>query len=227
MTQISKEAKTVFAAILKMLKENGDEETNIKINNNKPNSGLMPLCVELVGTGIESAWGTGKLYSFTHYYEQNGDSMKDPEIVYFVVDNRGEGEEGVMDLLGVWPQMFEQSGIFQTYQELITIEDNKLKTFSPRKQRDAAQFTAQWMKNLKWQQNIIPIKQSQKILAPSSAEKSADSSTPETTSTEETISGMHAKFDKLKEAAKELGYNSIAEVIKAGKEEELFKTVKK
>ena len=43
-----------------------------------PSSGLMRLCVELVGRGPN-----GKpLVSVAHYYEQNGDLVADPEMTF-------------------------------------------------------------------------------------------------------------------------------------------------
>lgn len=202
LTQVSKEAKTIIAAILATLKENGD--TSIKIDNNAENSGIMPLHVELIGTGIESYCGIGNLYSFAHYYEQNGDLMKDPEIVYYVVDNRGE-DVGNMDMLGVFPQMWQQDGVIGGYRELITIENNKLKSFIPKLQKETAQFTGQWMRNIKWQQNIVPVKETRSQAARPSTIKD--------------------KYVKLLEAAKQLGFTSINDAIQAGKEQELFRIV--
>lgn len=155
MTQVSKTAKTIMAAILARLQESGGN--SIRIDVNGKDSGIMPLSVELVQTNVKSGYGIGNLYSFAHYYEQNGDLMRDPEIVYLVIDHRG-GDAGDMDRLVIFPQMWQQDGIIGGYRELITIDsENRVGMYRPIPQRDAAQFTTLWMKNIKWQQNIKPI----------------------------------------------------------------------
>lgn len=50
------------------------------------NPPYMRLVVEYVGL-----WKEGHLISFAHYYEQNGDLMRDPEIVFLIVEGTGAG----------------------------------------------------------------------------------------------------------------------------------------
>ena len=154
--KLNKASAAIFSAILKQYSDAGTDL--LKINVNGDDSAIMPLSVEKVSNtrSINTPWGMGSLYSFAHYYEQNGDLMRDPEIVFLVVDNR-ETDEGDMDLIGIFPQMFQQDNI-ASYRELIKIEDNSVKTFDTRWQPDVTIFANEWMKNLKWQQNIQPVK---------------------------------------------------------------------
>ena len=72
--------------------------------------------------------------------------------------NARGGDAGDMDRLVIFPQMWQQDGIIGGYRELITIDsENRVGMYRPIPQRDAAQFTTLWMKNIKWQQNIKPI----------------------------------------------------------------------
>jgi len=58
------------------------EKDHCKIDNA---SGLfMALSVEAIGDADTIPYGYGRLYSFAHYFKQNGDLMADPEVCFFV-----------------------------------------------------------------------------------------------------------------------------------------------
>ena len=46
-----------------------------------PGGAFMPLCIEFLWEKRGSGW---KIFSLTHYGEQNGDLMKDPDVTFFV-----------------------------------------------------------------------------------------------------------------------------------------------
>jgi len=107
------------------------------------NSTYMPVHVEVIGK-VEGLSGLGRLISVAHYFEQNGDMMKDPEMVFI------ESE----DLHGnttYYPMSYELSSM-GIYWVSITIEDGKLKSYRPAMQRDSAVFANQWMQNIEMQQ---------------------------------------------------------------------------
>lgn len=152
MKQANKEAKKVIAAIIDQMTSD-----NLKIDVNGKDSGIMPLVVEKVGFDVTTPYGMANIFSFAHYYEQEGDLMRDPEICFLIVDNREQYKAAGLDELdgfGVWPQSFQQDGVFGRYQELVTIEDGKATRYMKSAQSDVAVFTGQWMQNIKWQQNI-------------------------------------------------------------------------
>jgi hypothetical protein len=53
------------------------------------NEPFMPLCVEFIGNYGPSGTGN-ECVSFCHYGEQNGDAMRDPEVIFEIVPKDGE-----------------------------------------------------------------------------------------------------------------------------------------
>lgn len=150
-SQIGMQAKALFAALLNELGNNN----YVKIDNSNDN--FMPLTVERVGANITGPLGNGYLISLAHHFKQMGDLMRDPEVVFLVVDNRKQ--PGELEMLGVYPQELTQDNM-GIYKLLITIDDtNTVKNFAPKIQQDVAQFCSMWFKNIRFQQGIKPVKQ--------------------------------------------------------------------
>src|SRR5258708_2338556 len=84
-----------------------------------PSSGFMRLCIEYVGTGPRGM----SLVSVAHYFEQNGDLMADPDLVFEVNPN----EDGPLSWkAGEWsPVSFTQHST-GTYQEAVLVRDGKV-----------------------------------------------------------------------------------------------------
>ena len=112
------------------------ENSHTRIDNNKPDSGIMPVVVEWVGDCT-----LGDVFSVAHYYEQNGDLMADPEMTFLrAADRRYYPLSYKIDSLGV-------------YREGVVWEDGEPKYINKREQREEAIFAGQWMtENIKWQQ---------------------------------------------------------------------------
>ena len=93
----------------------------------------MALCVECIGPGF---------YSLAHYGLQNGDPMRDPDVIVW----RGPDEN-------FYPVAFrnDYQGIDREYVEF---EGGKPVRIAPRAQADLASFCGTWMQNLKRQQEI-------------------------------------------------------------------------
>lgn len=92
--------------------------------------GFMPLVIERIALNEVSV---------CHYYKQNGDMMRDPEVVFFTGYER-------------WvPITFEQSpGMYQV--AATTTDDNKtIEKVAPHQQADLARFCRMWALNLKRQ----------------------------------------------------------------------------
>jgi len=139
---ISKQAERVFRSAIAKIPAN---EGHITIG--EQGQAYMPLRVECVGTikhgtpGNEIAY---KLYSFAHYYEQNGDWMSDPEMIFEDI-----GEHGMIpvssrqDSLGVYNEVYafdEKTGC---------VSGIRLKL-----RQDLVKFANMWAKNLKEQQDL-------------------------------------------------------------------------
>jgi len=95
--------------------------------------GFMPLAVEAIGPGPRQL----PMVSVAHYYEQNGDLMKDPEMV-FEVDTAGTFH----------PVSFQEDnlGIFH---EAVFTNDTGQVMVRPRPVNGLVAFARQWDKNLK------------------------------------------------------------------------------
>lgn len=134
-------ATIVFATLIDSLDSNG-----YRTINNQP---FMPLTIERIGSGIQSPWGTVTLYSFCHYYEQNGDLMQDPELCFFVADNR-KGFKSDWAALKVGPYLYRVAGL-GIDQESVRMEDQRLTVFHRRLQKDHTVFANVWMTNIREQ----------------------------------------------------------------------------
>ena len=101
-------------------------------------SSFMAVTIELVGQNE-----LGKLFSVAHYAEQNGDLMRDPEVVFIL----GADEE-------FYPVMVQQDFIGK-YQDVLEYDETgKIKGWYPRLQADLAAFANFWLKNIKYQQSL-------------------------------------------------------------------------
>jgi len=107
-------------------------KTHKKIDNSKS---FIPLSVEKLST-----YDVGTMYSFAHYFNQNGDMCQDPEMC-FIKTKLGK----------VYPCMFQQA-IPPIYQESIFFDNGwKCKT---KMQKDHTQFANMWLINIKEQQGL-------------------------------------------------------------------------
>ena len=96
--------------------------------------GFMPLSIERIGQNR---------FSICHYYEQNGDLMRDPEITFDVLSH---GDVNMIDVL-----TFQNDGI-GLYQEVYTYDDDGKKVGVRLKlKKDLNKFFGDWLKNLKMQ----------------------------------------------------------------------------
>jgi hypothetical protein len=140
MKKINQQATKVFSQILEKL----GTRSHIKLES----SGFMPLTVELLNRYITTAVGEGTLYSLCHYYELNGDLMRDPEMCFLVVDCRKEPTD--YKNLHICPQMFQQDNRGM-YEESMEIENNTVKAFWPGYQHQHCIFANFWLQNIQQQ----------------------------------------------------------------------------
>ena len=100
------------------------------------NDPYMPLVVE----NLEYTDRKGRpIYSLTHYGEQNGDAMRDPDMTFAVDYEHGE----------VIPMTY-QNDYMGVYQEVYTLEGGRLMQRTGLL-RDLDAFLWQWLKNIKAQ----------------------------------------------------------------------------
>jgi len=97
-------------------------------------AGIMPVCVERL---------SATTYSVAHYFEQNGDLVPDPDVVFW------KSPTG-----GYYPMSIQHGGL-GVYQQAMQLDHlEKPASFRPRAQRDIATFVTTWMRNITIQQNL-------------------------------------------------------------------------
>lgn len=127
MRSVNQKAKAVMDRLAELAEANGG---HVKIDDG---AGFMPVSVEWIGCNC---------LSVAHYGEQNGDLMRDPDMVFW----RGADSKW-------YPASFrnDYAGIFQ---ESLILEGGQPSKVSPRMQRDQAVFAGQWMENIRQQQGL-------------------------------------------------------------------------
>jgi hypothetical protein len=130
MKHLNERATAIFRKLTEGLKKVGDHQ---QWNND---SSFMAACIELIGRT-----GLGPLISIAHYYQQNGDMMRDPDVVFVI----GADQH-------VYPISYRQDGM-GIYQEAAIIEDGKWRV-RPKMQADICSFCNQWMENINEQQQL-------------------------------------------------------------------------
>ena len=133
MKAINQQAKKVMDT----LTEGMDHETNDhkQIDNSK--GAFMQVHVELIGK-----CNLGPIYSITHYYKQNGDLMRDPDMGFI---KGGDGE--------YYPISFWQDAPLKR-EETIIWEDGEVVCYYGKRQAALVTFANTWMKNIKEQQGL-------------------------------------------------------------------------
>jgi len=86
---------------------------------------------------------TERHYSIAHYYEQNSDLMKDPEMTFF------KSEDGK-----VYPCTFQQDNLAIYRIGLDITEEGDIEHENAREQADEAAFANGWMRNIAEQQEL-------------------------------------------------------------------------
>lgn len=96
--------------------------------------GFMKLVIERIGLGPRNL----PMVSVAHYYTQNGDAMRDPEMVFEV------------DGANFWPVCFVQDNL-GLYQEAVFKNDEGATMVRPRLIKQLQSFARNWNKNLREQ----------------------------------------------------------------------------
>jgi hypothetical protein len=129
--RLNRRAAGVFNKLIEGLSKVGDHK---KIDDS--GGAFMPVCVEVVDeTKI------GLIVSVAHYYEQNGDLMRDPECTFLVFGD------------GIFPLSFRQDNLGIDRLTAAVQEDGHIVLY-PRPQRDITRFCNQWMCNISEQQEL-------------------------------------------------------------------------
>ncbi len=123
---INKKNKEIFEILISKMKDN-----YLKLDNS--DGIFMPVVLEKIGN---------KFYSLAHYYEQNGDLMADPEVVFYQ-DSNNE----------YYPCSFRTDGLGLD-REYIVFENGKPSKIYKNGQLDNSYFCDDWLNNIKHQQEL-------------------------------------------------------------------------
>jgi hypothetical protein len=132
MKELNKRAKDVLFKLMQTAKTNGG---HTKIDNAPGH--YMAACVEIIGdaAGYE-------LVSVAHYGEQNGDLMRDPDIVIMANEQTA------------WPISYRNDYVCVFHEAADFDEAGRLKSYRPRMQRDITACANMLLRNIADQQGI-------------------------------------------------------------------------
>ena len=117
--------------VRKIIEQHGGIEALKKDYIRIENKPYMRLVIEWVGKGPNGF----DLVSVAHYYEQNGDLMRDPEMVFLVTSQ------------GWNPYSFQQDNL-GIYQTTMDVENARVTHIYLKVMKDLRQFAALWDRNL-------------------------------------------------------------------------------
>ena len=144
MRAVCKTSAAIFEAAINRI-PTGETSVTLDAGNQANGGAIMALHVENIGD-----CQYGPLYSFAHYYEQNGDMMRDPDVVMIACMNRATGA------LILYPISYRQDGLGIDREDVVFNPDGNGYTIRKRSQADLATFCGQWGRNLKQQQRLEP-----------------------------------------------------------------------
>ena len=130
MYRLDKDAAAIMDRLVASMKDG-----YLKLDNNEA---FMPLVVEHIGANPY-----GSLISIAHYGEQNGDLMRDPDVVLLHAKDNG----------AYYPVSYRNDYV-PIFREAVrfTGPDQAVVRSRPRMQRDLAHFVNKWMKTIQEQQ---------------------------------------------------------------------------
>jgi hypothetical protein len=132
--------------VQKIIKESGCEGCEffaLKLEN----APYMPLNIEGIGRSADGRL----LVSVAHYGYQNGDAMRDPDIVFLLAEETPGFKDG-------WFPISIQNDYIASYREAIRWDEDGKMLQNPREMRDIKRFANIWDKNIKNQGFLEVIK---------------------------------------------------------------------
>ena len=133
MKAINKKAKKVMDMLTEHI---GEGNGHKKIDNTK--GAFMTVHVEYI-----TRCSLGPIYSIAHYYEQNGDLMRDPDIQFI------KGGDGEYYPISFW----QDSPLIRD--EAAAWKGGIVVGYNEKRQAELVTFANTWMKNIKEQQGLV------------------------------------------------------------------------
>ncbi len=107
--------------------------------------GYMPLSFELIGK-LQTTFGAADAYSLCHYFTQNGDLMRDPEMCFLVMPTN------IVNHLPnqIFPYSYQLDAL-GVYEESIEFEPGGAMLINPILQEQHTDFADGWLNNIQAQ----------------------------------------------------------------------------
>ena len=137
MQSLNKTTTAIFQQLITLM--NG--KRHLKLDNSQ--GSFMPLIIEYLYSTVMADFSVD-VYSLSHYYEQNGDLIPDPDM-QFATRTSLNGE------LQIFPMTFQNALKYD--EALFQNADNKWQYYKGL-QKDLATFANMWLKNIKFQQSL-------------------------------------------------------------------------
>ncbi len=126
---LNQEATAIFLTLTLELGNPATDDNSHRIFDSK--SGFMPVHIERIGK-----WD----YSIAHYGKQNGDLMRDPEVVFHVDHGK------------IYPIYWRND--YVGLEQFSAVLKNDIWEVKPKMQADHKNFANTWLKNIKEQQGL-------------------------------------------------------------------------
>lgn len=133
MKSLNQQATRIFMRLIEGLTSPGNGK---KVDNT--NGAFMPVHMELIHQN-----GHGQHYSIAHYYEQQGDLMRDPEMIFLLSASDNQ----------IYPLSLQQDGLPPVQIAAEAPDDENIR-FNHKLQVDITNFANIWMKNICEQQGL-------------------------------------------------------------------------
>jgi|ETNmetMinimDraft_26_1059896.scaffolds.fasta_scaffold61403_2 hypothetical protein len=135
MKKINQISASIFNKLVALMGEND----HLKIDNS--DGCFMPIVIEKLGSPSNIGGQPVQVFSLTHYFKQNGDSVPDPDMTF---------AQSLYDNNCIWALTYQDQ---LRYDEAVFIKDGHW-VENKKLQNDLSVFSGQWLKNIKDQQEL-------------------------------------------------------------------------
>ncbi|RPI55964.1 MAG: hypothetical protein EHM49_01275 [Deltaproteobacteria bacterium] len=154
MVALTGRAHKVMELLVKGLEWDVDDSSKMHKKIDNSNGTFMAVHVEFINKHNNGI--VGDVFSVAHHYEQNGDTMRDPDVEFLRNSDK------------FYPIYFRQDGAGGTEQKVLVFDgEGHVTGWRPKMQAEIASFCNQvWMPNIKRQQGLTFLKREPNAKSP-------------------------------------------------------------
>jgi len=109
--------------------------------------GFMDLTIKRMESGYKTPLGEGTMYAMAHFYEEKGDQIPDPIVLFIMADSRTK-DLNFYDLVGVYPYSIDYKNK-PSHEPALILENKSIDECYPAIYNDYVLFLDQWFINLR------------------------------------------------------------------------------